>query len=100
MQIIFYKCYSIAMSEIILSVHVISGIMAIIASFSSIFAPLERLKSAFWPSIATVGFSGVGLMFTGASIVRVCVSGIILAGSLIVIHKYTAKKLATQRTNN
>ena len=84
------------MSEIILSVHVISGVLAIVSSLSSIFSPLEKLKSAFWPSIATVSFSGVGMMFTGASILRICASGIILAAALVVIHKISTKKLATQ----
>ena len=84
------------MNEIILSFHVMSGILAVLASFNSIFSPLEKLKSVFWPSIAVVSFSGIGLMFTGASIVRVCISGVVLTVSLVAIHKYSSKKLASQ----
>ena len=85
------------MIELLLFLHVITGVAAIVASLHTLVPGLAKLESAFWPSVAAVSTSGVGLLFTGVSIARVCVSGVLMTAALVAIHYLSVRKVAAVR---
>ena len=82
------------MSEILLYAHVLTGVVAMAASLNKLVPALEKLQALFWPSVAGVSVSGVGLMFSGVSVARVCVSGVTMTAALVTIHYISERKLA------
>ncbi len=82
------------MSEILLSLHVFAGICAITAALHGLVPALRRLQPLFWPAIAAVSASGVGMMFSGVSVVRVCISGALMVAALIAIQQITIRRAA------
>lgn len=85
------------MSEIILYLHILSGATAIVSSLSLLIKLLDKLAIFFWPSVSLVSLTGIGLMFTGVSLVRVCASGIILTATLVLIRYFAKNRVVLDR---
>jgi hypothetical protein len=88
------------MFTIILVIHLFAGILSILSSLSNLITPIRKIRSTFWPSVATVTTSGFVLMLMGSSILRVCISGLVLTISLVVLHKISNKKAELTKVTN
>ena len=85
------------MTNLLLYLHVASGVLSIIGAASGLHKSLEPAGALYKPGLASVSASGVLLMITGAGLGRTCLSATVFLLSVLALRRISARQLSLDK---